>query len=280
MLLSSKFYTTKMISSGTMDLTSLMAATCEVAKKAGYFIRQERASFDWSKIEHKGFNDLVSYVDKEAEKILVAGLGNLLPEADFITEEGTAGRNNKVYTWIIDPLDGTTNFIHGLPVFAVSIGLRKDDEIVLGVVYEVNADECFYAAKGLGAFCNGKPIHVSKASSLSQSLIATGFPYSAFQKIDDYLLALKTLMQQTHGLRRMGSAAIDLCYVACGRMDGYFEYNLQPYDVAGGSIIVKEAGGQVTDFRNGEDYIFGREILATNGLIHDEFYGLLRSIWG
>lgn len=262
-----------------IDLSQVLKQTIEVAESAGVFIRKERQTFDLKSVEQKGLNDLVSYVDKEAEKMIVEGLSKILPGSDFITEEGTAQTDGKEFTWIIDPLDGTTNFIHGLPIFAVSIGLRHLDEIILGVVYEINFHECFYALKGEGAFCNGTPIKVSKAANLGESLIATGFPYSAFNQIDAYLDALKMLMQKTHGIRRLGSAAMDLCYVAAGRADGFFEFNLKPYDVAAGALIVKEAGGMVTDFRQGDDYLFGREILASNGLIHQEFDALLQDAW-
>ena len=262
-----------------IDLNVILDQTKEIAKEVGAFIRRERQHFDLASVEAKGLNDLVSYVDKEAEKIIVARLTQVLPEAGFITEEGTKAEETKEYTWIIDPLDGTTNFIHGIPVFCVSIGLMKDEEIVLGVVYEINLHECFYALKGQGAYCNDTKITVSKAPTLSESLIATGFPYSAFGQIDEYLGILKVLMQKTHGLRRLGSAAADLCYVACGRMDAYFEYNLNSYDVAAGSLIVQEAGGQVTDFKKEKDYIFGREILASNSQVHEELWEELHKIW-
>ncbi|AFL83816.1 inositol monophosphatase/fructose-1,6-bisphosphatase family protein [Belliella baltica DSM 15883] len=262
-----------------IDLNQILDQTKSIAKEAGAFIRKERQHFDLKKVEEKGFNDLVSYVDKEAEKIIVNKLSKVLPEAGFITEEGTREEENKTYTWIIDPLDGTTNFIHGIPVFCVSIGLMKDNEIVLGVVYEVNLHECFYALKGHGAFCNDTPIRVSAAPSLSQSLIATGFPYSAFAQIDEYLEIMKVLMQKSHGLRRLGSAAADLCYVACGRMDAYFEYNLNSYDVAAGSLIVQEAGGEVTDFKKGNDFLFGREIIAGNKPVHEGLWKELDQIW-
>ena len=261
-----------------MDLNQLLESTITVAKKAGAFIRKERQNFDIDKVEHKGFNDLVSYVDKEAERIIVDELSHLLPEAGFITEEETNNVQKEVYNWIIDPLDGTTNFIHGIPVFSVSIGLSKGDQIVLGVVYEINMDECFYATAGGGAYCNGKAIFVSKAPDLASSLIATGFPYNDLGLMDRYLGVLKSLMQKSHGLRRLGSAAVDLCYVACGRMDGYFEYNLNSYDVAAGALIVQEAGGLVADFKNGDDFIFGREILATNKLIHQELFAEIKNI--
>ncbi|WP_026956107.1 inositol monophosphatase family protein [Algoriphagus vanfongensis] len=260
-------------------LKELLDQTILVAKEAGAFIRKEREHFDMDAVEHKGFNDLVSYVDKEAEQIIVDGLCKVLPEAGFITEEGTNTTRTEHLNWIIDPLDGTTNFIHGIPVFSVSIALIDEQDLVLGVVYEVNLDECFYASKGGGAFCNGKPIHVSKAPDLSASLIATGFPYYNFDLIDRYLATLKSLMQTTHGLRRFGSAAVDLAYVASGRAEGFFEYNLNSYDVAGGAIIVQEAGGTVTDFSGGKDFVFGRQIVATNGNIHHEILAELDKVW-
>jgi myo-inositol-1(or 4)-monophosphatase len=231
------------------------------------------------RVEHKGFNDLVSYVDKEAEKQLVAQLHAVFPEAGFITEEGTNTTRGEVYNWVIDPLDGTTNFIHGLPVFAVSIGFMEQDEVVLGVVYEVNRKESFYAYKDGGAYCNGIPLKVSNAPTLSASLISTGFPYYQFDLIDRYLDIMKSLMQKTHGLRRLGSAAVDLCYVAAGRSEGYFEYNLNSYDVAAGIILAQEAGGMVTDFAGGRDYIFGRHVVATNHSIHEELMGVIAAHW-
>jgi myo-inositol-1(or 4)-monophosphatase len=267
-----------MISSN--QLTTLLEQSREVAKEAGAFIRKERTNFDVKNVEHKGFNDLVSYVDKEAERIIVDRLKAILPEAGFITEEGTSNTQAERFNWVIDPLDGTTNFIHGIPVFAVSIALMEKDEVVLGVVYEVNRHECFYAKKGGGAFCNDTPIKVSKAPDLAASLVSTGFPYYNFELIDRYLATMKSLMQKTHGLRRLGSAAVDLCYVAAGRTEGYFEYNLNSYDVAAGTLIVQEASGQVTDFSGGNDFIFGRKVVASNGKIHAELLGVLDEFWG
>ncbi|MFC4871172.1 inositol monophosphatase family protein [Negadavirga shengliensis] len=254
-----------------MDINHLIKKVEIIAKEAGAFIRRERESFELEKVEQKGFNDLVSYVDKTAEEIIVEGLSGVFPEAGFITEEGTRKEQQKEYTWIVDPLDGTTNFVHGVPVFSVSIALADQKGIIAGVVYEVNLDECFTAVRGLGAKCNGKPIRVSPVDDFSRSLIATGFPYDHGGKLDKYLDLLKYLLKNTHGLRRLGSAAVDLCYVACGRVEGYMEYNLQPYDVAAGTIIVQEAGGKVTDFSGGNNFVFGAEIVATNGRIHEKF---------
>jgi myo-inositol-1(or 4)-monophosphatase len=261
------------------QLSLLLDLTRKVAEDVGTFIEKERLHFSMDRVEHKGFNDLVSYVDKEAEQQCVSRLQEIFPEAGFITEEGTNTTQGETYNWVIDPLDGTTNFIHGLPVFAVSLALMEQEEVVLGVVYEVNRKECFYAYKGGGAFCNGVAIQVSKAPNLTASLIATGFPYYQFDLIDRYMAIMKSLMQKTHGLRRLGSAAVDLCYVAAGRSEGYFEYNLNSYDVAAGVLLVQEAGGQVTDFEGGRDFIFGRQVVATNRLIHQELMEVVGEHW-
>ncbi|MEX2591642.1 MAG: inositol monophosphatase family protein [Anditalea sp.] len=262
-----------------MDLNRILEKTISISKEAGAFIRRERQNFDLSLVEQKGFNDLVSYVDKKAEEMIVDQLHRLLPEAGFITEEGTNTTRGETYNWIIDPLDGTTNFVHGIPVYSVSIGLQENEEIILGVVYEVNKSECFYAIRGSGAFCNEIPIQVSSTSVLASSLFATGFPYNGLGRTDAFLEVLKSLMEKSHGFRRLGSAAVDLCYVACGRVDGYFQHNLNAYDVAGGAIIVKEAGGKVTDFNGGDNYIFGGEIMASNSNVHSELLIELNKFW-
>ncbi len=237
-----------------------------LVKETGAFIRQEALDFEPSKIEYKGQNDLVSYVDKAAERILVEGLAEILPGSGFIAEEGTSSKRSDGYNWIIDPLDGTTNFSHGLPIYAISVALMKREELVLGVVYELNRDECFHAIKGGGAFLNHMPIQVSQVRTIDQALLATGFPYYDFEEMNKYLAVLNALMQKTHGLRRMGSAAVDLAYTACGRFEGFFEYNLNAWDVAAGALLVQEAGGRVTDFNGGSDFLFGREIVAGNSI--------------
>jgi myo-inositol-1(or 4)-monophosphatase len=185
---------------------------------------------------------------------------------------------DKEYTWIIDPLDGTTNFVHGVPTYAVSVGLMYQNEIVLGVIHEVNHNESFYAWKNGGAFLNENPIHVTDVSEIEHSLFATGFPSHNFEKIDNYLTILNGLMKECHGLRRIGSAATDLAYVACGRYEGFFEHNLKPWDVAAGIVIVKEAGGKVSDFSGGENVLFGREIVAA-GLVHSALLKSIQAHW-
>ena len=245
----------------------LTLATCEIARLAGKFMADERKNFDDSKIETKGLHDLVSYVDKESEKQIIDQLQKLLPESGFIAEEGTSSKHGERFNWVIDPLDGTTNYIQGIPFYAVSIGLLDGDELVSGVVYEVGRDECFYAWKDGGAYLNGEPIRVSERGDIHDALLATGFPYNDFSNLDAYLEFLKWTMTKARGVRRLGSAATDLAYVACGRFDAFWEYDLKPWDVAAGALIVKEAGGTVTDYKGGNDYLFGREIVASNKLL-------------
>ena len=242
----------------------LTLATCEIAREVGKFMAEERKNFNASMIETKGLHDLVSYVDKESEKRIIRQLSDLLPESGFIAEEGTSNKHGERYNWVIDPLDGTTNFISGVPVYAVSIGLLDRDELVLGVVYEVGRDECFYAWKGGEAYLNGKTIRVSTTTMISDALLATGFPYSNFAQLDNYLALLKWSMTEARGVRRLGSAATDLVYVACGRFDAFFEYDLKPWDVAAGAFIVQQAGGSIVDFSGGKNYLFGGEIVASN----------------
>lgn len=258
-----------------MDLKALCEQVNDLAKDVGSFIRKEVKRINANDIETKGEHDLVTYVDKTAEKRIVEGLQKLLPEAGFIVEENTIEDKNKKYTWIVDPLDGTTNFIHAIPCFSISIALQEEDRTVLGVVYEINMDECFYAWKKGGAYLNGEKISVSKENNLDKALIATGFPYNDFSLLDEYLNFFKELMISTRGVRRLGSAAVDLAYVACGRFDAFYEYSLNPWDVAAGAFIVEEAGGRVADFKNGKDYIFGEEIIASNQGIFQDFYSKL-----
>ncbi|MFN8355510.1 MAG: inositol monophosphatase family protein [Spirosomataceae bacterium] len=264
----------------TYDLQALCEQTIQITKQAGLFIKTEAEKFNTEAVEYKGVNNVVSYVDKEAENMLVAGLGAILPEAGFITEEATvASDRSKEWVWIIDPLDGTANFVHGLPLYSVSVGLMHQGKVVVGVIYHIPANECYYAWQGGGAFCNGNPIYVSKAKSLGESLLATGFPYYEFSKMPEYLDILQHLMRETHGLRRLGSAAIDLALVAKGQFEGFYEYNLNSWDMAAGILLVQEAGGQVSDFSGGENFLFGGDIIASNSLIHPEFLSAIQSRW-
>lgn len=253
-----------------MNLKEITSQVANLSRHTGEFVRKAAAEFNRDSIEYKGLNDMVSYVDKETEMRLVEGLRKILPEAGFITEEGMVQQtDSQEFAWIIDPVDGTTNYMHGLPVFAISIALQQNDKIISGVVYEINRDECFTAWLNGGAYLNEKPIKVSSAKYLKDSLIATGFPYYDFELMDNYINILKELMRKSHGLRRFGAAAVDLAYTACGRFEGFFEYNLKPWDVAAGTLIVQEAGGKVTDFKGGEDFVFGRELIAGCGMFSE-----------
>lgn len=259
-----------------MNLDKLIRNVIELATQTGDFIFQESLIFDRAKdTEFKGINNMVSYVDKEAEKQLVEGLSKLLPESGFIAEEGTGEPKDGGLNWVIDPLDGTTNFVHQIPTFAVSVALMDGKNILLGVVYEPNRKEVFHATKNGGAFLNQKPIQVSAVRKMSESLIATGFPYEDSEKMQRYLQLLYTFVMKSHGFRRIGSAAVDLSYVACGRFEGFYEYGLNPWDVAAGALIVQEAGGRVNDFRSGDNFVFGREIIAS-GHIQDEMLQVLK----
>jgi len=251
------------------SLAKLTEAVVVIAKDAGAFIRAQSQSFSSEMTEHKGLHDLVSYVDRTAEDMILNALTRLLPEAGIIAEE-SGSKTAEEFNWIVDPLDGTTNFVHGVPIYSVSIALKQNDRIILGVVYEISRDECFYAWSESQAFLNGKVITTSDTKTLAESLIATGFPYNDFSRMKGYLRLFDDLMRNSRGLRRLGSAAVDLAYVACGRFEAFYEYGLNPWDVAAGAFIVQQAGGRVTDFKQSNNWLFGEEICASNSLIHHE----------
>ncbi len=262
-----------------MNLSKVENEVMELCREVAHFIRHESANFDRNRIEQKGsFSNLVSYVDKESEKKLVNALKKIIPGSGFLAEEGTELKGENEYQWIIDPLDGTTNFLHGLPIFAISIGLRRSEKLVLGMVYEVTHNECFHAIENGKAYCNETEIHVSPITQLNESLLATGFPYYHSEKKDVYLDIIKTFLETTHGIRRLGSAAIDLAYVAAGRLEGFFEYDLKPWDVAGGAFILQQAGGTVTDFKGGNNFLFGGELCAA-GDIYPEMLKIITDRW-
>jgi len=252
----------------------LIDSTLDLTYEAGAYLLKEFKTFNQNAIEVKSMNQLVSYVDITCEKMLVEGLSKIVPEAGFITEEETIVKVSDEINWIIDPLDGTTNFMHGIPVFAISIALQRGKETLLGIVYDVCHDAMYYA-DNTGAYCNRKPIRVSENHELNKSLLATGFPYYDFNGMEAYMNVLKELMQHTHGLRRMGSAAIDLAYVACGKFEAYFEYGLSPWDIAGGAYIVQQAGGIVSDFKGQDQYLFGKEIVASNAIVNKTFCDII-----
>ncbi len=250
---------------------SLTEAVAKLAEEVGNYIKGEQKKFKSSSVEIKSLNSLVSYVDRTAEEKLVEGLAKLLPGVGFITEEGTVETLDSKAYWIIDPLDGTTNFIHGLPLFAVSIGLLQDKELLSGVVHEVGHSESFTAWKGGGAYCNGQRVQVSTCSSMANGLFATGFPYYDYGRMEAFMELLTDFFQGSRGLRRLGSAATDLAWVACGRFEGFFEYGLSAWDVSAGALLVKEAGGVICDFEGGDNYLFGGSLISANSAVFDEF---------
>ena len=253
-----------------INLQKLTTQVVDVAVRAGLFLKEQRAAFDRGAVQEKGPHDYVSYVDKMSEMRLVDELSALFPEAGFVTEEKTTRQCvEEEYCWVIDPLDGTTNFIHDMAPYCVSIALRNREEILIGVVYEVCRAECYSAYKGGGAYLNGQPIRVSSIDSMGQAQILLGFPYDSARFRPIILGAISQMYGSVGAERLLGSAAVELCYVAAGRAEGRIEGLLGPWDVAAGTLILSEAGGLTTDFHGGNTYLSGHEVLASNGHIHD-----------
>jgi len=264
-----------------MNLPSITSAVEAIAKEAGDFLRTQQSTFSRERVSLKSLNALVSDVDENTERLIVERLSILLPEAGFLTEEETTTQDlEKEWVWIIDPLDGTTNFVHGLPIYSVSIALKHKEDLVVGVVYEVGMDECFSAYSGGGARLNGQSIQVTETDTLKDSLLATGFPYYDFEHLDGFQNTLATFYTSTRGLRRIGTAAVDLAYTACGRFDGYFEYGLSPWDVAAGIVLVREAGGIISDFSGGPEAIASKSIVATNKRLYPSVFNVVRKNMG
>lgn len=253
------------------NLEVICHRVADVSRKAGQFIREELGKVKADQILEKEKHSLVSYVDIETEKMLAKALDPLVPNAQFLTEENTQTQiSSSHYSWIIDPLDGTTNFLKGIPVFSVSIALAHDSEPVLGVVYDVMHDECFYGWKTGGAFLNGQHIRVSDVENLEDSVIATGFPYKRGY-MPNLAAVLTNVLHHSRGIRRLGSAAIDLAYTAAGRFDGYYETRLNPWDIAAGILLIQEAHGKVTNFQGAEKGILNaHHVVASNSKIHAE----------
>ncbi|MFN6378208.1 MAG: inositol monophosphatase family protein [Flavobacteriales bacterium] len=250
------------------ELIELTNAVIDLSRSIGDWMKDQTVSESTAEIKTE--NNLVTFVDKESERRFVEGLKKIVPQAGFVAEEGTGERNVDGLNWVIDPLDGTTNFVHGVPVWCTSIALADKNKAIVGVIYDPHRNEMFSASIGSGAFLNGSPIRVSNIDSINASLLATGFPYDDFGREEQYLRLFQELMHNTRGMRRLGSAALDMAWTACGRFEGFYEYGLNPWDVAAGAIIVEEAGGLVTEFNDGNNPIFGEDVNCTNGHIHQQ----------
>jgi len=247
----------------------------KAARKAADIIRSFQQDYDFE-INFKGKNDLVTDADVAAEKAIIETLKERFPSDQILAEESENGKLlSGRRTWIVDPIDGTTNFAHGFPVFCVSIGFWENREARAAVVFEINSEECFSTVKGTGAYLNGDAITVSSVEKLSYSLIGTGFPYNNLSLMKNYLRFFEWLIHHTQAIRRPGAASYDLCCVACGRFDGFYEYALNPWDVGAAGLIVQEAGGVVTDWEGGDNWLSGERIVAGNPAIHKK---LLESI--
>ncbi len=246
----------------------------KAALEAGKFIKERLGNI--SRIDYKSAFNIVTDVDKTSESMILKAIKSNFPNDSVVAEEGSGALDNLERCWFIDPLDGTTNFTHTYPFFAVSIGLEIASEMALGVVYNPVSDEMFFAEAGKGAYLNDHPIKVSKIDNVSSSLMATGFPADTSTASYNNLEIFQELTNHSHGVRRDGSAALDLCFVACGRLDAFWELKLAPWDVAAGSLIVREAGGLVTNLVNGRFQKSNGHILATNGLIHQQVVNMLQ----
>lgn len=245
----------------------------ETARAAGALLRENVGRI--GKIEFKGAVDIVTDVDRKSETLVTEAIKKAFPGHGILAEESPELRQASPFKWIIDPLDGTTNFSHGFPFFCVSIGFEVSGEVVLGAVYDPMMDELFIAEKGKGASLNGKKIAVSAIGDLGRSLLATGFPYDLRASKENNLDHFSAFSLKAQAIRRAGSAALDLCYIASGRFDGYWEMKLRPWDTSAGSLMVTEAGGMITDFSGGPFSIYEKECLASNGLIHEQMKRVL-----
>ena len=261
------------------DLQALCLSAMPTVRKASHFIFKQIGKVSDDAIEAKEKNSLVSFVDKTAEEMIVEGLQKILPEAKFLTEEGTVEQNEGDVRWIIDPLDGTTNFLHNVPHFSVSVALEINGELVMGIVEEVNRKETHYAWKNGGAFMNGRPIQVTKTEKTEDAVLVTGFPYS-IEDTGPILTILDHWIKNSRGIRRFGSAALDLAYVAKGIFDFYYETTLNAWDVAAGAIIVKEAGGMVSEYDGNDTFLDSGRILASNGRLHQQVLDVIQRAYG
>lgn len=255
----------------------MLSIAIEAAKAAGQIMMDNLDSLEQKDVDKKMQFDFVTHVDRACEDKIITLIKDHYPSHVFYAEETL--KQEGEYRWIIDPLDGTTNYIHGLPMFSVSIALEYQNEIALGVVYDPLRQELFTAEKNKGAFLNGKAIHPSGVTEPGLSVLTTGFPFRSKEYLDPYLESFKRLFLLTSGIRRMGSAALDFCYIACGRSEGFWEIGLSPWDVAAGYLMIKEVGGEITDFSGGNAAIWSGNVVASNGHVHGDVLTVVQDVF-
>lgn len=258
----------------------MLKTAIEAAREAGMFLKAHVGNARQVERKFGQATNLVTEIDKGAEEIIISRLKSKFPDHDFLGEESGSHAAVSDYKWVIDPLDGTTNFTHGLPIFSVSIALEHRGDLVVGVIYDPNLDELYTAERGKGAFLNGSRIRVSKTDRLIESLLVTGFPYDIRDNPDQAVEHFRDFLMEAQAVRRLGSAALDLCYVAAGRMDGFWEVKLNPWDMAAGVLLIQEAGGKWTDFQGNPSTIYTQKMLSTNGLIHEAMVKVLAKAGG
>jgi myo-inositol-1(or 4)-monophosphatase len=263
-----------------MTPTDFENAACEAALKGGALLRRRFRELDPLRVECKGEHDFVTEVDRQAEAEILGLLQARYPGHAFMSEEDSPDAAGAEYRWVIDPLDGTTNFIHGVSPFSVSIALEDPAGLVAAAIHDPVHEETFHASRGGGARLNGEPIRCSRPAGLDDSLVATGFPFRELSRLDRYLQSFEAFARTTSGIRRAGSAAIDLAYTACGRYDGFWEIGLSRWDVAAGALIVREAGGIVTDPLGGDGWLDSGDILAAGSRLHPAMLEITRKAFG
>jgi myo-inositol-1(or 4)-monophosphatase len=254
----------------------MLQIAIEAAIEAGKFLRTNVGKIRQIEYKEGQVTNLVTEIDKNSEKLIIGRIKDKYPDHDFLAEESGAADIKSEFRWIIDPLDGTVNYTHGLPIFCVSIALERKGEIILGVVYDPSMDELFTAEKGKGAWLNKQRLEVSKATNLIKSLVVTGFPYTVNENPEPDITHFRNFVVESQAVRRLGSAALDLCYVASGRFDGFWEGSLHPWDMAAGVLMVMEAGGRWTDYCGAVSNVYNKQMLATNGLIHEQMIEVLK----
>jgi len=258
----------------------MLNTAVKAARKAAAIINRASLDLDLVRVSTKGARDFVTEVDRAAESVIIETLSTAYPQHAFLAEESGASHAGREaeYTWIIDPLDGTTNFIHGFPQYAVSIGLRHRGQLTQAVVYDPTRNELFTASRGRGAFLNERRIRVSRRAHLRESLIGTGFPFRSLEHLDEYVRMFKRITEETAGIRRPGAAALDLAYVAAGRLDGFWEFGLSPWDMAAGTLMIIEAGGMVSDFDGEDNFLFTGNVVCGAPKIHEQLLTLVQEV--